>query len=134
MNVDACLIVYGFVAALAAPLTLGGFNAVHRAPRLGVAAWVAAALSVPVAWLIAALSLATHPGWVAPAIGFALAEHAPDVNTGDADRVADLILFERNPKRRPVRHSAPLQSKQQLREERDCGAWYSVSMPRPRAC
>jgi Zn-dependent protease with chaperone function len=73
MNVDPCLIAYGFVAALAAPLILRGFNAVPRAPRLGITAWMAAALSVPVSWLVAALSLAHHPGPVAPAIGFALA-------------------------------------------------------------
>lgn len=73
MNVDPCLIAYGFGAALAAPLILGGFNAVHRAPRLGVTAWIAAALSVPVSWLIAALSLAHHPGRLAPGIGIALA-------------------------------------------------------------
>lgn len=73
MNVDLCLMVYGLLAAIAAPRLLQGLQAAQRAPRLGVAAWLIASVSVLASWLLAALSLANHPQTVTRGIGAALA-------------------------------------------------------------
>jgi Zn-dependent protease with chaperone function len=71
VNFDACLAAYALTAALAAPVALGRLAA-DGMPRLGVAAWLLAAVSVVLSWLAVGVSLAFHPGRVAPAIGVAV--------------------------------------------------------------
>lgn len=69
MTVDPCLALYGIVAAVVAPYVLARHSATEDAPRLGVAAWLIAAMSVLGSWLAAGASLAAHPGIAARAIG-----------------------------------------------------------------
>jgi bla regulator protein blaR1 len=69
MNLDLCLVLYGLVAALMAPYLLRRFQAGQRLPLLAVAGWLMAAASLPASWLLAALSLAGHPGRVLPVLG-----------------------------------------------------------------
>jgi len=50
MDEAICLLIYGIVAGVLAPPMLAWLTASGRAPRLGVAAWLAASLSVLIAW------------------------------------------------------------------------------------
>jgi bla regulator protein blaR1 len=72
VTVDACLAGYGLGMAMVAPRLLARQTAPGHAPRLAVAAWLAAAAAVLGAWLGAAISLADHPGAVARGVGVAL--------------------------------------------------------------
>lgn len=72
MNVDACVAAFGVAAATATPFLLSRYSGIEDTPRLGVAAWLLAAVSVLGSWLAAGVSLAHHPGAVAQAVGMAL--------------------------------------------------------------
>lgn len=72
MNIDACVAAFGVAAATAAPYLLGHRSAIENTPRLGVAAWLLAAVSVLGSWLAAGVSLAYHQGAVTQAVGVAL--------------------------------------------------------------
>ena len=72
MNIDACVAAYGVTAAISAPYLLGRCSAIQGTPRLGVAIWLLAALSVLGSWLAAGVSLAYHPGAIAQTAGIAL--------------------------------------------------------------
>ena len=56
----ACLTIYGVAVAVLGPLPLGRFTAAGHAPRLGLAAWLAAAASMLAAWSMAAVHAFVH--------------------------------------------------------------------------
>ncbi|OLT41777.1 hypothetical protein BJF85_05120 [Saccharomonospora sp. CUA-673] len=57
MSIAACLLLYSLVVAVLGPRLLTRWTRTGMAPRLGVAAWLAAIVSVPAAWVAAALFL-----------------------------------------------------------------------------
>lgn len=72
MTVDACLAGYGTAAAMIAPYILSRMPGIERMPRLGLAAWLVAAVSVLGSWFAAAASLANHAGQIARTVGIVL--------------------------------------------------------------
>lgn len=53
MSIAACLLLYGLVVAVIGPTLLASVTGRGVAPRLGIAAWSAAALSVAGSWVLA---------------------------------------------------------------------------------
>jgi len=71
MSIDACLAAYGLVAAITLPYVLER-QPIERLPRLGVAAWLLATVSVLASWLAAGLTLAIHHDVLSRAFGIGL--------------------------------------------------------------
>jgi len=55
MSVAVCLLIYSVAVAVLCPAPLARLTASGTAPRLGAAAWLAAMISVPLSWLVAAI-------------------------------------------------------------------------------
>ncbi|MGW4248727.1 M56 family metallopeptidase [Nocardia sp. NPDC004722] len=64
MSVALCLMLYGFAVAVLAPRLLGRFTVDGAAPRMAVAAWIAAMVSTLLAWTVTlailVIDLITH--------------------------------------------------------------------------
>ncbi|MFE3194018.1 M56 family metallopeptidase [Nocardia sp. NPDC059240] len=64
MSVALCLMLYGFAVAVLAPRLLRGFSVEGAAPRMAVAAWIAAMISTLLAWTVTlailVIDLVTH--------------------------------------------------------------------------
>jgi hypothetical protein len=71
MSIDACLALYGLLTALALPFVLER-QPMERRPRLGVAAWLIATVSVIASWLGGGWILAHHPDPLSRALGVGL--------------------------------------------------------------
>nr|VTP02576.1 Peptidase family M48 [Mycobacterium riyadhense] len=73
MGIAVCVLLYSFAAAALAPLVLGRLTRTGALPRLGVAAWLAAMVSVVASWLTAAAFLlaALTRQWDQPGLLFA---------------------------------------------------------------
>jgi hypothetical protein len=83
MSVGACLLLYSFALAVLIPRPLVRLTRTGVAPRLGVAAWLAAIGSVTASWVVAASFLAadvvrnwSQPGLIASACFAALRQVA----------------------------------------------------------